>query len=215
MEKKVIYFLIGLTVIELVSCTKKEKIIDTAKKQTTDTVKVQTSDSVRVYSVQKIIAIINRFNPQMEANRKTEIANVIYEMAVKYPNLDIDIICAVITYGTSRTWNPEVVSGSGAMGLMQILPTTGMNVAQYEGIKWTSPEDILFNPIYNIRLGCRYLSSFIGEYDLDGGLAAYNGGESRAAEWVRRGRPAGILTETTASFVVSVLKIYEEYRQMN
>jgi soluble lytic murein transglycosylase len=199
MEKKVIYFLIGLTVIELVSCTKKEKIIDTAKKQTTDTVKVQTSDSVRVYSVQKIIAIINRFNPQMETN----------------PNLDIDIICAVITYGTSRTWNPEVVSGSGAMGLMQILPTTGMNVAQYEGIKWTSPEDILFNPIYNIRLGCRYLSSFIGEYDLDGGLAAYNGGESRAAEWVRRGRPAGILTETTASFVVSVLKIYEEYRQMN
>ena len=215
MDKKVIYFLIGLTAFELVSCTQKEKTTDTVKEKATDTVKVKTIDAIRVYSVQKISAIINRFNPQMETNRKTEIANVIYEMTVKYPNLDIDIICAVITYGTNRTWNPEVVSDSGAMGLMQIMPTTGMYLAQYEEIKWTSPEDIMFNPIYNIRLGCRYLSSFIGEYDLDGGLAAYNGGESRAAEWVRQGRAAGILTETTSSFVPSVLKIYTEYRQMN
>jgi soluble lytic murein transglycosylase-like protein len=215
MDKKVIYFLIGLMVFELVSCTQKEKATDTVKKQTTDTVKVQTSDTVRDYCVQKISAIINRFNPQMETNRKTEIADVIYEMTVKYPNLDIDIICAVITYGTGRTWNPEVVSDGGAMGLMQIMPTTGMHVAQYEEIKWTSPEDILFNPIYNIRLGCRYLSSLISEYDLDGGLAAYNGGESRAAEWVRQERAAGILAETTASFVVSVLQIVNDYRQMN
>jgi hypothetical protein len=110
MEKNVIYLLMSLIVFELVSCAQKEKTTDTVVK------KEETTNAIRVYSAQKIVALINRFNPQMETGRKTEIANVIYEMTVKYPNLDIDIICAVITYGTGRTWNPEVVSDSGAMG---------------------------------------------------------------------------------------------------
>ncbi len=172
-------------------------------------------DSVRQYSMQKVIAIINRFNPTMDSGTKYEIANTIYEMSVKYPNLDIDIICATITHETGRTWNPEVVSQAGAMGLMQVMPTTGMYVAQYEGISWKSPEDVLFNPIYNIRIGCRHLSSLVSEYDLDGGLAAYNGGERRASLWIKKDRAAGILWSETSSYVPSVMKLIDQYREMN
>ncbi|MDZ7292785.1 MAG: lytic transglycosylase domain-containing protein [candidate division KSB1 bacterium] len=171
-------------------------------------------DSVRQYSIQKIIAIINRFNPAMDSATKYEIANTIYEMSIKYPNLDIDLICATITHESSRSWNPEVVSQAGAMGLMQIMPTTGMYIAQYEGIIWSSPEDVLFNPVYNIRIGCRYLSSLISEYDVDGGLAAYNGGERRASLWIRKDRAAGILWSETSSYIPSVLNLYKEYREM-
>ncbi len=172
-------------------------------------------DSVRQYSIQKVLAIITRFNPTMDAGTKYEIANTIYEMSVKYPNLDIDIICATITHESARTWNPEVVSQAGAMGLMQVMPTTGMYVAQYEGITWKSPEDVLFNPIFNIRIGCRYLSSLVSEYDLDGGLAAYNGGAKRASLWIKNDRAAGILWAETSNYVPSVMKLIGQYREMN
>ena len=171
-------------------------------------------DSVRQYSIQKILAIIDRFNMDMESSLKYDIANTVYEMSVKYPNLNIDLICATITHESGRTWNPEVVSHAGAMGLMQIMPNTGMYVAAYEGITWTTPEEVLFDPIQNIRIGCRYLSSLISEYDIDGGLAAYNGGQRRAAMWIRENRAEGILWSETSKYIPSVLKIYDEYRQM-
>lgn len=171
-------------------------------------------DTVRQYSIQKVIAIIDRFNPRMESSLKYEIANTVYEMSVKYPNLDIDLICATITHESGRTWNPEVVSHAGAMGLMQVMPTTGMYVASYEGLNWTKPEDVLFNPILNIRLGCRYLSALITEYDLDGGLAAYNGGAKRAAMWIKANREDGILWDETQKYIPSVKKLYSEYRLM-
>jgi soluble lytic murein transglycosylase len=172
-------------------------------------------DSVRQYSIQKVIAIINRFNPNMDSAKKYEIANTIYEMSVKYPNLDIDLICATITHESARSWNPEVVSQAGAFGLMQVMPTTGMYIAKYEDINWNSAEEVLFNPVFNIRIGCRYLSSLIDEYNVDGGLAAYNGGERRAALWVKSGHADGILWAETSNYVPSVKNIYKQYREMN
>lgn len=172
-------------------------------------------DSVRQYNIQKVIAIINRFNPNMDSAKKYEIANTIYEMSVKYPKLDIDLICATITHESGRSWNPEVVSHAGAMGLMQVMPTTGMYISKYEDIDWSSPEEVLFNPIFNIRIGCRYLSSLVDEYSVDGGLAAYNGGEKRAAMWVKNNFAEGILWDETSAYVPSVKNIYKQYREMN
>jgi soluble lytic murein transglycosylase len=172
-------------------------------------------DTVRQYSIQKVISIIERFNPNMDSAIKYEIANTIYEMSVKYPNLDIDLICATITHESSRSWDPQVRSYAGAMGLMQVMPMTGMYVAQYEGISWTSAEDVLYNPIYNIRIGCRHLSSMISAYNVDGGLAAYNGGERRASLWIKKNRADGILWNETTNYIPSILKLYDEYREMN
>lgn len=171
-------------------------------------------DSIRQYSIQKVLAIIDRFNSSMEPNLKYDIANTVYEMSVKYPNLDVDLICATITHESGRTWDPQVESHAGALGLMQVMPPTGMFVAADEGLIWTSPHDVLFNPIYNIRIGCRYLSALISDYDLDGGLAAYNGGLRRAALWIKQGRPDGILWDETTKYIPSVIRIYNEYRQM-
>ena len=173
-------------------------------------------DSARQYSIQKVIAIIDRFNFQMPSPQKYEIANEIYEMSMKYSNLEMDLICATITQETGKTWNPQSVSKAGAMGLMQIMPTTGMYVAQYESLPWTTPENILFDPIYNIRIGCRYLSSLIDFFnDTEGALAAYNGGERRASLWLRQDKAEGILWNETQNYYPSVLKLAAEYRLMN
>lgn len=169
-------------------------------------------DSMRQYNIQKIMAIIERYNPSMSSGDKYDIATEIYHMSIKYPNLNVDLICATITHESALTWRPDVKSMAGAMGLMQIMPATGIFLSAYEGITWTTPEDILFNPIYNVRLGCRYLSTLIAMYDLEGGLAAYNGGERRAALWLASGRNDRILWEETRGYVPAVLKLYERFQ---
>jgi soluble lytic murein transglycosylase len=169
-------------------------------------------DSIRHAAIQKVMYIIEQYNPDMPSSQKYEIANEIYNMSLKYTNLDVDLLSATITHETANTWDPNVISKAGAMGLMQIMPATGMFIAQYEGINWTSKEDVLLNPIYNIRIGSRYLSSLIEMYGVDGGLAAYNGGEKRAALWLANGRAEGILWSETSQYIPSVLGLYEEYR---
>lgn len=169
-------------------------------------------DNVRRFSIRKIVAIINRYNFEMEINLKFKIAEEIYKMSIKYSNLDLELICATITHESAKTWDPEIVSHAGAMGLMQIMPTTGIYLAVEEGIPWHTAEDVLFNPIDNIRLGCRYLSLLIANYSVDGGLAAYNGGMKRAEQWLLNERADGILYEETAFYVPSILKIYDEYK---
>jgi soluble lytic murein transglycosylase len=170
----------------------------------------------RQFKMQKIVAIINRFNSEMALAQKQEIAKTIYEMTQKYSNLDIDLICATITLETGRTWNPEAHSRAGAMGLMQIMPATGKAVAQEEALAWISDEAVLFNPIYNIRLGCRYLSSLLDSFDdTASALAAYNGGVRGAASWKDRQQSPEVLWNETRNYVPSVLKLMDEYRQMD
>lgn len=172
-------------------------------------------ERVRHSNVQKIIAIINRYNSNKSSLEKYAIATAIYQASLKYANLDIELICATIAHESS-TWNPRARSPAGAMGLMQVMPATGKYVAQYEGIKWTSAEEVLFDPVYNIRIGCRYLSALIEVFkDTEGALAAYNGGQRRASLWMRQDKADGILWEETQNYFQSVSKFAEEFRLMD
>ena len=51
---------------------------------------------------------------------------------------------------------PEVLSFSGAHGLMQIMPHTGEMLCAQLGVPWRGA-DMLFDPILNVRLGTAYL----------------------------------------------------------
>ncbi len=173
-------------------------------------------NSKRQYEIQRIIQIIDYYNNSMPADEKYKIANEIYRMSMKYTNLNIDLICATITHESALTWKKDVVSPVGALGLMQIMPQTGEELAREEEIKWTSPEQVLFDPILNIRLGCRYLSNLVHEYEIDGGLAAYNGGERRAALWIKNRNHKTdwtILWEETRTYVPAILKLYAKFQQ--
>jgi hypothetical protein len=192
-----------------------KKSIDGAKLTLQNLQTTAALDSARQKSVRKVVAIIHQFNPAMNPRLRFTLANEIYEMTRKYPNLDVDLICATITHETGRTWNPRAVSCAGAFGLMQIMPATGLELAREEGLDWKSAEQILFDPVQNIRLGCRYLSSLVEAYNVDGGLAAYNGGKKRAQQWVSKGRVDGILHQETANYVPAILKIYDQYRRMS
>lgn len=168
-------------------------------------------DSVRQFNIQKIMTIIDTYNQELSSVEKYDIANEIYSLSLKYTNLDVDLICATITHESS--WNPKAVSQAGALGLMQIMPATGMYLAEYEDISWTNEQEVLTNPIYNIRMGTRYLSTLISYYGIDGGLAAYNGGEKYAALWVKSNKADGILLTETKNYIPSVMKLWDRYRE--
>jgi hypothetical protein len=172
-------------------------------------------DSTRERQMCRIVSIIDRFNPEMNAELKFNLAAEIYTQSLKYRQLDVNLICATITHESGRTWNPEAISFAGALGLMQIVPSTGIMLAREEGMPWTSAEEILFNPIYNVRLGCRYLAKLVTDYGLEAGLAAYNGGAVQAKRWLKGGSANSELHPETAYYVPAILKIYREYRNLN
>ncbi|OQX95696.1 hypothetical protein B6I21_04085 [candidate division KSB1 bacterium 4572_119] len=171
--------------------------------------------SLRQQNIQKVLSIINKYNEELPRKQKYAIANEIHEMCLKYSNLNVNLICATITHESALTWRPDVISPVGALGLMQIMPETGEELAAEEGIPWKSAEDVLFDPIQNIRLGCRYLSLLIQYYEIDGGLAAYNGGERRAKLWLEKRNDKTDLTllwEETQVYVPTILKLYAQYQ---
>ena len=148
-------------------------------------------------------------NPSLSHAERARIGRAVARSATKY-SLDPDLVTAVlIVESGGRPW---ARSPKGAIGLMQVMPTTGMFVAHFEGISWSSPEKILLDPVHNIRIGSRYLAALIDAYGIEGGLAAYNGGPSRASRWLANEKAEGILPRETANYIPAVLAIYEDYK---
>jgi len=87
--------------------------------------------------------------------------------AAERHKVDPALVRAVIE--TESNWNPAARSRKGAMGLMQLIPTT----AQRFGV------NDAFNPKQNVDAGVRYLKTLLERYNgnLDLALAAYNAGE--------------------------------------
>jgi soluble lytic murein transglycosylase len=81
-------------------------------------------------------------------------------------------------------FNPNARSGANAMGLMQVLPGTGMEVARRLGLPWGGAQS-LYDPDTNIILGTAYLRQMLDKY---GGkpyfaIAGYNAGPAPLQRW--------------------------------
>jgi soluble lytic murein transglycosylase len=80
----------------------------------------------------------------------------------------------------------DIRSGAGAVGLMQVMPATGRDVARRIGPEAFTPES-LETPEVNLHLGATFLSDMLDRFgpELPLVLSAYNAGPSRAARWRR------------------------------
>ena len=86
-------------------------------------------------------------------------------------------------------FDPFAVSRVGAMGLMQVLPSTGQALAAELGIDWHGSRT-LFDPVANVRIGIAYLAKMRDRFEhLPTALAAYNYGPSAIVRRVRAGAP--------------------------
>lgn len=90
-------------------------------------------------------------------------------------------------YATARqesAFASDARSGAGAMGLMQLLPTTAKDVATSVGQPFRRNK--LYEPDYNILLGSQYLADLYQQYDNRAlASAAYNAGPHRVKQWLK------------------------------
>lgn len=84
-------------------------------------------------------------------------------------------------------FNLRAVSPVGARGLMQLMPATAKERARKSGVPY-SPDRLVSDPAYNIKLGSHYFQELLDRYDGNYAmaLAGYNAGPSRVAQWVEK-----------------------------
>ncbi|MEI0531421.1 lytic transglycosylase domain-containing protein [Brachyspira pilosicoli] len=116
----------------------------------------------------------NNFAKALNAYKKVSFPStyddIIKEAANKY-SVPEDLIKAVIKQESN--YMPNAVSHKGAIGLMQIMPSTGVGLG-------VTDKEMLKDPYTNIMAGTKYLSQMLNKYDgrLDLSLSAYNAGPS-------------------------------------
>jgi soluble lytic murein transglycosylase len=116
-------------------------------------------------------------------------------------SLDPALLAAVI-YEESR-FRADARSRSGAIGLMQLLPSTARGIAARTGGSRFMVSD-LYDPEINVRYGSWYLRHLIGKYgDVPTALAAYNGGQGNVDR--------GVQFEETREYVDNVLDTRDAY----
>ncbi|MDR0913732.1 MAG: lytic transglycosylase domain-containing protein [Oscillospiraceae bacterium] len=101
------------------------------------------------------------------------------ELVEKYAdqyNLDADLVYAVIR--TESSFNAEAISHAGAVGLMQIMPSTFDWLLEKDDQDPQSyTESDLKTPEINIKYGCSFLRILLDEYSTEReAVAAYNAG---------------------------------------
>jgi len=145
---------------------------------------------------QTTVAVINASPAYLAVHGSLSAASESY-------GVDYDLLKALVA--TESAFNSKAVSPKGAVGLMQIMPTT----AQRYGVQSDRGATVsakLTDPDLNIQTGTRYLADLLrlfgGQTEL--ALAAYNAGEGAVA---RAGNRIPNYRETQ-TYVQRVMSIY-------
>ena len=117
--------------------------------------------------------------------------SVFLGMRAGYPRPHREVVAesgldSALVYAVMRTesgFDEDALSRAGAVGLMQIKPSTAEFICEKEGIAFEAER--LTEGEYNVRVGCLYLKYLLGRFAVrETALAAYNAGEGTVREWL-------------------------------
>jgi hypothetical protein len=122
----------------------------------------------------------------------------IIRRAARRHSVDELLVAAIVEAESS--FNPMAVSPVGAVGLMQVMPSTAASYGAGDPL----------NPAVNVDLGARYLSRLLNRFDgdLELTLAAYNAGPGAVDRY--EGMPP---YRETRAYVGKVLSRYVDHHQ--
>jgi len=133
--------------------------------------------------------------------------------------LDLDPTLVYAVMREESGYQPEVVSASGARGLLQLMPETAERVARGAGISMPSADD-LFLPQVNIRLGTLYLLELLRRFEgrKSAAIGGYNAGPQAVGRWLENADGEddewveAIAYDQTRAYVKRVLRSMHAYR---
>lgn len=119
-----------------------------------------------------------------------------------------ELVLAVIK--TESSFNENALSKKGAVGLMQLLPSTADYIAKrvgYNGVINLYDKDV------NVNLGTAYLKYLLDKFgNVKYALMAYNAGEGRVNKWLKEGLVEPVPYKETDLYVKKVLKWRKIYK---
>ncbi|MFV0680504.1 lytic transglycosylase domain-containing protein [Ottowia sp.] len=156
---------------------------------------------------------------RLDASKSYQAVHKHLQAAAKAHKLDVALLKAVVA--AESGFNADAVSPKGAVGLMQLMPTTAERYGvvadkaprlgrKGQPLPVRSVQDKLTDPRTNIDAGARYLAYLIRLFkgQLDLALAAYNAGEGAVQ---RAGNQIPNYRETQG-YVKTVLGLYAAFK---
>jgi len=112
------------------------------------------------------------------------LVDLVRRKSLSGPSGPVDPYLVAAVMREESGFNPDAVSSTGALGLMQIMPSTGRFIAGKVGRELNDTQELL-DPGVNIELGSWYLGHLAGRFDNDIVLtiASYNAGPAAVARW--------------------------------
>mgnify|MGYP003293632886 CR=1 FL=1 len=161
---------------------------------------------------------------------KDKILKIIYpntykeviEIYAEEYSVEANLILAVIK--AESNFNADAVSNKGAVGLMQLMEKTAIDVAEKSDIDIdrNNIQNELLNADNNINIGTKYLATLLDRYgNKEVALAAYNAGIGNVDGWIDKGiiekdgsNIENIPYKETNMYVRKILRDYKIYEDL-
>lgn len=175
--------------------------------------------SIIIIILTLLFGVIKVQNIVLKRIYPTTYSEYVYKYSEEY-GVDPILVFAIIK--AESNFNPNVVSSSNAIGLMQLMEKTAEEIARKQEMKFVEGET-LYNPELNIQLGTKYFSNLMKEYQNNHLLAltAYNAGIGNVKRWIEQGiiKEDGTDIENipykeTNNYVRKILRDYKIYKEL-
>jgi soluble lytic murein transglycosylase-like protein len=131
-------------------------------------------------------AVANELWMRNRTLSETEVQAVAHALVEEGQSLSHDPLLFLAVIHIESYYNHLAVSYAGAEGLMQLMPPTAAWMAEQSGERMTDRHS--FDPVFNVRMGSRYLAHLADEFGgrMDLALTAYNRGPHNTWAIMRR-----------------------------
>lgn len=166
-----------------------------------------------------IFTVFKPINWVLKKLYKLEYSEYVYQYAEEN-NIDPLLVFAIIK--AESNFNHSIQSSSGAIGLMQLMESTAIEMAK-EVKQEIVVKEALYNPEINIKIGTFYYAYLIQHYEGNEhlALAAYNAGMGNVDKWIKEGiiKADGsdlenIPYKETNNYVRKIIRDYKIYQKL-